>query len=131
RNDVLAAEIYPDSDDTYNPGGAPGAQLGDGADAVYDRVEYTYDYAGRRRTLKDQRQNVHTYAYIDQQNFPGAGQMTTDSVTTLGAGTDGSVRMIYYGYDSLSRLQQTNSYADTGFAQLLAFQDWNHDGWGN
>jgi len=34
RNDVLVAEIYPDSDDTYNAGGAAGAKLGNGADAV-------------------------------------------------------------------------------------------------
>jgi len=131
RNDVMVAEILPDSDDTYNPAAPPGTQLGNGADGVYDRIEYTVDYAGRLQTLKDQRQNVHTYAYVDQQNFPGAGLLNTDTVTSLGAGTDGSVRMIFYGYDSLARLQQTNSYADTGFAQLLAFQSFNFDGWGN
>jgi RHS repeat-associated protein len=131
RNDVLVAEIYPDSDDTYNPAGAAGSQLGNGADGVYDRVEYTYDYAGRRLTLKNQRQDVHTYAYIDQQNSPGAGKLTTDTAAVLGPGTDGSARSIVYAYDSLSRLQQTKSYADTGFAQLLAFQFENYDGWGN
>jgi YD repeat-containing protein len=45
RNDLLVAEIYPDSDDTYNPNGGAGSKLGNGADATYDRVEYTYDYA--------------------------------------------------------------------------------------
>ena len=36
RADLLRAEIYPDSDDGADP-------LGDGADGVYDRVEYQYD----------------------------------------------------------------------------------------
>jgi RHS repeat-associated protein len=130
RNDLLAAEIYPDSDDTYNPALPAGSQLANGADAAYDRLEYTYDLAGRRLTFKDQRQNLHTYDY-KPQDFPGAGKLGNDVVTTLGPGTDGSVRRIYYEYDSLGRFQQTNSYSDTGFANLTSFQSFNYDGWGN
>jgi RHS repeat-associated protein len=131
RNDVLAAVIYPDSDDTYTPANPAGSQLGNGTDAAYDRVEYTYDYAGRKSTVKDQRGNVHTYAYIDQQDFRGAGQVQTDSVTTLASGTDGFIRMIYFDYDTLSRVQTVNSYADTGFVTLVNDRQISFDGWGN
>ena len=40
RNDLLRAEIYPDSDDTTS--------LGNGADSTYDRIEYTYSIQGDR-----------------------------------------------------------------------------------
>jgi len=41
RADLLRAEIYPDSDDTTSP-------LGNGADGIYDRVEYKYNRQGER-----------------------------------------------------------------------------------
>ena len=49
RNDLLRAEIYPDSDDTTS--------LGNGADGTYDRVEYKYNsrgigWTGRTRTAR-------------------------------------------------------------------------------
>jgi RHS repeat-associated protein len=99
RNDVLVAEIYPDSDDTFNP-------LANGADGVYDRVEYTYDYASRKSTMKDQRGVVRTFTY------DSAGRFSADSVTTLPSGVDGSVRRIGRTYDSVSRKQTTTSYSD-------------------
>jgi hypothetical protein len=60
RNDLLVAEIYPDSDDTYDPGAPNGAKLANGPDGIYDRIEYTYEYASRRSTVKDQRTSVRT-----------------------------------------------------------------------
>ena len=53
RNDLLRAEIYPDSDDTTS--------LGNGADGTYDRIEYTYNIQGDRLDRKDQNGTVHTY----------------------------------------------------------------------
>jgi RHS repeat-associated protein len=106
RNDVLVAEIYPDSDDTYNPAGAAGAQLGNGTDGVYDRVEYTYDYASRKSTQKDQRGTVHTFTY------DSSGRFSADSVTTLSSGVDGSVLRKGTTYDSVSRKQLVTSYSD-------------------
>jgi len=55
RNDLLRAEIYPDSDDTTS--------RGNGTDGTYDRIEYTYNIAGQRLTRKDQLGTVHTYEY--------------------------------------------------------------------
>jgi RHS repeat-associated protein len=131
RNDVVAAVIYPDSDDTYTPANPAGSQLGNGTDAAYDRVEYTYDYSGRKSTMKDQRGNVHTYDYVDQQNMVGSGRLKSDTVTTLAAGTDGAVQMIYYDYDTLSRVQGVNSYADSGMLNLVNDMGVGFDGWGN
>jgi len=130
RNDVLVAEIYPDSDDTYNPAGAAGSKLGNGADAVYDRLEYTYDYASRRLTLKDQRQTLHTFVYKGQA-VSGAGRLDRDVVTTLGAGVDGAIRAITRAYDGLSRLTTTTSYADTGLVTSVNSEVRVYDGWGN
>jgi len=123
RNDLLAAEIFPDSDDTYNPAGAPGSQLGNGADAVYDRLEITYDYAGRRKTLKDQRGTIRTL------NYDAQGRLLSDAVTTLSSGVDGAVRRKEYGYDSVSRIRTSTSF-DAASAGLVVNQvQYTYDGW--
>ena len=54
RFDLLRAEIYPDSDDTASP-------RANGADGIYDRVEYTYNRTGQVVTKHDQNGTVHTY----------------------------------------------------------------------
>ena len=72
RNDLLRAEIYPDSDDTTS--------LGNGADSTYDRLEYTYNIQGDRLDRKDQNGTIHTY------DLDKAGRVTHDRVTTLGSG---------------------------------------------
>jgi RHS repeat-associated protein len=123
RNDILVAELYPDSDDTYNPAGAAGSQLGNGTDGVYDRVEYTYDYAGRTSTKKDQRGVVHTYAY------DSAGRFSSDTVTTLPSGVDGSVLRMGKTYDSLSRPQLLTNYSDTGGTTVVNQVKLTYDGW--
>jgi RHS repeat-associated protein len=125
RNDILVAEIYPDSDDTYNPAGAAGSQLSNGTDGVYDRVEYTYDYASRRGTVKDQRGVVHTYAY------DASGRYSSDTVTTLPSGVDGSVLRRGTSYDSLSRPQFLSNYSDTGGITVVNQVKETYDGWGN
>ena len=53
RQDLLRAEIYPDSDDTLT--------LGNGTDGTYDRIEYLYNIQGDRLERKDQIGSVHTY----------------------------------------------------------------------
>ncbi|MDY0170673.1 MAG: hypothetical protein RBS80_29295 [Thermoguttaceae bacterium] len=80
RNDLLRAEIYPDSDDTPD--------LGDGADGVFDRVEYEYNRLGETIQKKDQNGTVHTYDYDP------LGRQVGDRVTELGEGVDGAVRRI-------------------------------------
>jgi RHS repeat-associated protein len=125
RNDILAAEIYPDSDDTYNPAGSAGSQLGNGTDGVYDRVEYTYDYASRKSSLKDPRGVVHTYAY------DSAGRFSSDTVTTLPSGVDGSVLRLGKSYDSLSRTLARTSYSDTGGTTVVNQVKNTYDSWGN
>jgi RHS repeat-associated protein len=106
RNDVLVAKIYADSDDTYTSTGAAGAQLGNGTDGVYDRIEYTYDYASRRSTMKDQRGLVRTFTY------DSAGRFSADSVTTLPSGVDGAVLRQGMTYDTVSRRKAVTSYSD-------------------
>ena len=55
RQDLLRAEIYPDSDDTL--------ALGNGTDGTYDRIEYLYNIQGDRVERTDQIGSVHTYDY--------------------------------------------------------------------
>jgi RHS repeat-associated protein len=125
RNDIMVAEIYPDSDDTYNPAGAAGSQLGNGTDGVYDRTEYTYDFASRKSTMKDQRGALHTYAYDT------AGRWSSDTVTTLPSGVDGSILRAGRAYDSLSRPQLATNYSDTGGTTVVNQVKYTYDGWGN
>jgi RHS repeat-associated protein len=125
RNDILVAEIYPDSDDTYNPGGSAGNQLGNGSDGVYDRVEYTYDYASRKSTVKDQRGVVRTITY------DSSGRFSADTVTTLPSGVDGSVLRRGMSYDSISRKQFVTSYTDVGGTNVFSQAKYTYDGWGN
>src|SRR5262245_43447981 len=54
--DLLRAVIYPDSDDVDNP-------LGNGADGIYDRVEYKYNRLGEVKEIKDQLQTIRVLEY--------------------------------------------------------------------
>ncbi|MDW8244161.1 MAG: hypothetical protein RMJ88_13190 [Thermogemmata sp.] len=55
-------------------------------------------------TLTDRHGTVHTLSY------DVLGRLVADTVTTLGAGVDGSVRRIEYGYDVLGNLALITSY---------------------
>ena len=90
------AEIYPDSDDT--------TALGDGTDAVYDRIEFKYDRQQRVTEVKDQQQTVHAF------DFDALGRQTQDRVTALGSGVDGTVRRIATTYDVMGRREKISSY---------------------
>ena len=97
RNDLLRAEIYPDSDDVDSP-------LGDGTDGIYDRIEHRYDRQGNRTEKKDQNETVHTYDYDK------LGRLTHDRVTALGSGVDGAVRRISTTYEVRGLPLKTTSY---------------------
>ena len=55
RNDLLRAEIYPDSDDTES--------LQNGPDGIFDRLEIRYNRLGERIEKKDQNGSVHVFEY--------------------------------------------------------------------
>ena len=96
RNDLLRAEIYPDSDDTTS--------LGSGADGTYDRIEFTYDIQGGRLDRKDQNGTVHTY------DMDKAGRVTHDRITTLGTGVDGTVRRVSTSYEIRGLREKITTY---------------------
>ena len=98
RNDLLRAEIYPDSDDTTS--------LGDGADEVYDRVEFKYNRQGEVIEKKDQNGTVHAYSY------DALGRLTEDEVTTFGTSVDDRVIAIARTYEVRGMLQTVTSYGE-------------------
>ena len=87
RNDLLTAEIYPDS--VENP-----------ADGIADRVEYQYNRLGERVWKRDQNGTVHQYDYDN------LGRMIHDKVTDVGTGVDTAVRRIstVYSINGLSNV---------------------------
>ena len=54
--------------------------------------------------MTDANGSVHDYSYDE------AGRRIADTVSTLAAGVDGSVRRIEHGYDARMRLQNVTSY---------------------
>jgi RHS repeat-associated protein len=119
RGDLLRAEIYPDSDDT--------TALGNGADQVYDRVEYTYDRLGRRNTMKDQREVVHTYAYA----YASDKLTLTDTVTgTAGDYLDLTTLKIESVRDYLGRLESVTSRGAGNALLNQVTLTRGDDGWG-
>ena len=61
----------------------------------------------------DRNGNVHQYVYDT------LGRQTSDIVTTLGAGVDGSVRRIDTSYDPQGLVEQLTSFADTAGTQIV------------
>jgi YD repeat-containing protein len=98
RNDLLVAEIYPDSDDT------DGATLGNGSDGVMDRIEFLYNRQGERIGMRDQNGTVHTYEYDN------LGRLLHDRITALGTNVDGAVRRISTVYDVVGNVKSVTSY---------------------
>ena len=89
-NDLLAAVEYPDPT-TGDP-------------STSQEESYTYNTQGQVTSFTDRNGNVHQYTY------DVLGRLTSDAVTTLGSGVDGSVRRIDYAYD-----QQGNQYLITSY----------------
>ena len=97
RNDLLRAVIYPDSDDVASP-------LGNGPDAVYDRVEHRYNRQGQLKETKDQNGSIHAF------EFDKLGRQTHDRITTVGTGVDGAVRRVSTTFDVRSLVEKITSY---------------------
>jgi RHS repeat-associated protein len=87
-NDLLRAEIYPDSTGSS------------------DRVSYSYNRQGQRIQMQDQNGSVHEYEY------DSLGRQTADKVATLGAGVDGAVRRIGTTYEVRGMVEKVTSYSD-------------------
>ena len=100
RNDLLTAEIYPDSDDLENSSGI----LQNGTDNVADRVELQYNRIGERIWRKDQNGSIHTY------DFDNLGRVLHDRVTTLASGVDSTVRRISTTYNIVGQISAITSY---------------------
>jgi RHS repeat-associated protein len=115
RNDLVRAEIYPDSDDTTG--------LGDGNDGTYDRVEFQYNRQGQRIEMKDQLTSVHAYE-LDK-----LGRLTHDRVTTLATGVDGAVRRISTSYDIRGLREKVTSYdnATVGSGNVVNEVAWEYN----
>ncbi len=84
--------IYPDSSDTTSSGS--------------DQVKTTYNVDGSTATRTDQRGTVIAFAYDDLR------RPQSQKVTTLGGSTDGTVRSITRGYDTLGRLAKITSHGN-------------------
>ena len=97
RNDLLRAEVYPDSDDAISP-------LGNGSDGVYQRIEYSHNRQGDLTELKDPNGTVHAFDYDN------LGRLLHDCVTTVGSGVDNAVLRISRTYDIRGLFEKITSY---------------------
>jgi RHS repeat-associated protein len=105
-NDLLAATLYPDPV-TGLPSSSPSQQ-----------ERYTYNALGELTSRTDRNGTTHIYTY------DVLGRVTSDNVTTLGAGVDGSVRRMDMAYDSQGNAYLFTSYADpAGSAVVDQVQD--------
>jgi RHS repeat-associated protein len=102
RNDLLVAEIYPDSNDAeiFSSG-----VIQNGTDGVTDRIEFQYNRLGELIWKRDQNGTIHQYTYDD------LGRMLHDCVTTLGSGVDGSIRRISTTYNEIGQVETITSYS--------------------
>jgi RHS repeat-associated protein len=110
-NDLLAATIYPDP--TTGKPTNPNQQ-----------VSYTYNTLGQSTTMIDRNGTTHQYTY------DVLGRQTSDTVTQLGTGVDGSIRRIDMAYDSLGNPYRFTSYADTAGTQIINQVEQTYNGLG-
>ena len=89
-NDILSAIEHPDPTS--------------GSASVTQQDKYLANALGDVVQSTDRNGNVHQYSYDT------LGRMTSDAVTTLGAGVDGTVQRITYGYDSQGNQSLITSY---------------------
>jgi YD repeat-containing protein len=93
-NDLRAETEYPDPT-TGQPSTSPS-----------QKDTYTYNALGQVAMMTDCNGTTHAYTY------DVLGRQVSDTVTTLGAGVDGSVRRIDTAYDSQGNAYLFTSYAD-------------------
>ena len=96
-NRLLRAKIYPESDDRPAP-------LDSGPDGVYARLEYTYNRQGDVVQFTDADGTVHAYVYDK------VGRLTEDSVPTIAAHLNATIRRISRAYDNRGMLALVSSY---------------------
>ena len=90
-NDILSAVLHPDPFGGYASWG--------------EQDSFTVNALGERVTSRDRNGTVHAYGY------DVAGRQTSDSVTSLGAGVDGTILRIDTAYDASGRAAVFTSYA--------------------
>jgi RHS repeat-associated protein len=99
--DLLAATIFPDPT-TGQPSADP-----------HQQETYTYNALGQLTSMTDRNGTTHGYGY------DVLGRQTSDTVTVLGAGVDGSVRRIDTAYDTQGNAYLLTSYAATAGTILV------------
>jgi hypothetical protein len=88
-NDLLVATYYPDKTS--------------GSASASEAERYTLNALGERLHMTDRRGNVHDY----QRDL--VGRITRDHIYSLGADTDGTVRSLYFKFDTAGRLYTATS----------------------
>jgi RHS repeat-associated protein len=108
-DDLLAATLYPDptTGQPTNPN---------------QQVTYTYNALGQDTSMTDRNGTTHQYT------FDVLGRKTSDIVTQLGAGVDGSIRRIDIAYDTAGRPYLYTSYSDTAGTQIANQVEQTYDG---
>jgi RHS repeat-associated protein len=103
-NDILSA-VQPPDPTTGNPSST-------------QQDSYLVNALGQTVQSTDRNGNVH------QNSYDVLGRLTSDAVTTLGTGVDGSVRRIQYAYDSQGNLSLVTAYnAASGGSIVNQVQD--------
>jgi YD repeat-containing protein len=97
--DILGAVLHPDPIT--------------GQPSTAQKETYTVNALGQMLTFTDRNSSTHTYLYDD------LGRQTSDIITTLGAGVDGSVRRIDTTYDSAGNPYLYTSYSDTAGTNVV------------
>jgi RHS repeat-associated protein len=98
-NDLLAATLYPDPTT--------------GQPSTNQEESYTHNALGQITSITDRNGTTHQYSY------DVLGRQTSDMVTTLGAGVDGSVMRLDTAYDQQGNPYLYTSYADTAGTQVV------------
>ncbi|MGC4033603.1 MAG: RHS repeat-associated core domain-containing protein [Tepidisphaeraceae bacterium] len=94
----------------------PDLSTGAASSSTSGQESYTYDALGRVLTKTDRNGTVHTYGYDT------AGRQTSDTITTLASGVDGTVRRIDTAYDSHGNPYLFTSYAGTATTSTVVNQ---------
>jgi RHS repeat-associated protein len=109
-NDLRAAILYPDPT-TGQPSTNPNQE-----------ATYTYNALGQEISRTDRNGTTHQYSY------DVLGRHTSDTVTQLGTGVDGSIRRIDMAYDGQGNAYLYTSYADTAGTQIANQVEQVYDG---
>ena len=118
-NDLLAAVLYPDPTNGKAGGVDPGQ-----SPVMSDVVLNACDLQGETTQMTDRDGNVHGYTY------DVLGRLKLDSVTTLGAGVDGTIRALGYNYTALGLPYQQTSYSNAAGTSVVNQVEDAYNGYG-